>query len=330
MLLQVAKRGIKTIIILLTAVFSALMVYGTSYSQILADTADYQINIGDVFAEPGQIIEIPIQVKNLNPLAAFLIRFTYDSTIIRPYYSEAQPDRRVLDYFRNSRNLDAPDVVYDSLILTGHGLSTLYIDSSGRYCEPPHDDDTISNVFAYHNPNDDSMHVETVFLLFLPTIPPLEQCHLDYWSRPILTPEEDTVKTIAYILFRVEPDAIPGTISDVTVGDYAPSSPDDPESDYRVNQFTDTLAMEYIIPIEGLGFGQIHIEEYIPYCGNIDGLAGINILDVVFLINYIYKNGTVPDPLILAEVDGITPINILDVVYLINFIYKDGSNPACP
>ncbi len=270
MLLQVLRWSMKIYIILLTVMFSTLMVHGTSYSQILADTANYQIDIGDVFAEPGQIIEIPIQVKNLNPLAAFLIRFTYDSTVIRPYHSKTQPDRKVLDYFRYSMDLASPDLVFDSLFLTECGLNTLYIDSSGWYCSPFYSADTISNIIAYHNPNDDSMHVGAVFLLFFPAIPPLEQCQLDYWSRPILTPAEDTVNTFAYVLFQVESDVIPGTVSNVTVGDYAPSSPTDSESDYRVNQFSDTLGVELIFPIEGLGSGLIHIVDYVPYCGNID------------------------------------------------------------
>ncbi len=65
-------------------------------------------------------------------------------------------------------------------------------------------------------------------------------------------------------------------------------------------------------------------------CGDVDGLEGINILDIVFLINYKYKNGPAPDPLIAGDVDGISPVNILDVVYLINYKYKDGPDPACP
>ncbi|MCP4762894.1 MAG: hypothetical protein GY870_14035, partial [archaeon] len=82
------------------------MVHGTSTSAILADTANYQIDIGDVFAEPGQIIEIPVQVKNLNPLSAFLIRFTYDSTIMRPYQLDYQSERKELDNYRKAMNLD--------------------------------------------------------------------------------------------------------------------------------------------------------------------------------------------------------------------------------
>ena len=64
-------------------------------------------------------------------------------------------------------------------------------------------------------------------------------------------------------------------------------------------------------------------------CGDFDGQEGTNILDIVFLINYIYKNGPAPDQIISANVDGIPGINILDIVYLINYIYKNGPEPDC-
>jgi len=69
-----------------------------------------------------------------------------------------------------------------------------------------------------------------------------------------------------------------------------------------------------------------------PYyiCGDFDGQPGINILDVVHLINYIYKNGAEPIPLEAAEMDGLPGINILDVVRLINYLYKNGPEPDCP
>ena len=65
-------------------------------------------------------------------------------------------------------------------------------------------------------------------------------------------------------------------------------------------------------------------------CGDTDGDEAINILDVVFLINYIYKSGAAPDPVNIANVNHDEDINILDVVYLINYIYKGGPEPECP
>jgi len=66
-------------------------------------------------------------------------------------------------------------------------------------------------------------------------------------------------------------------------------------------------------------------------CGNVDndedGL--VNILDVVYLLNYIYKDGPEPFYMASADVKYDELINILDVVHLINYIYKDGPNPEC-
>jgi hypothetical protein len=64
-------------------------------------------------------------------------------------------------------------------------------------------------------------------------------------------------------------------------------------------------------------------------CGDIDDDGLINILDVVFLINYLYKSGPSPAVMEIADVNGDVQINILDVVYLINFLYKGGPDPAC-
>jgi len=65
-------------------------------------------------------------------------------------------------------------------------------------------------------------------------------------------------------------------------------------------------------------------------CGDVNDDWLVNILDVVYIINYIYKEGSEPMPMEAAEIDGIPPINILDVVYLINSIYKEGPEPVCP
>jgi len=64
--------------------------------------------------------------------------------------------------------------------------------------------------------------------------------------------------------------------------------------------------------------------------GDINNSGETDILDVIYLIDYIYKDGPPPDPIEAANVDGIPPLNILDIVYLINYIYKDGPYPVCP
>jgi len=67
--------------------------------------------------------------------------------------------------------------------------------------------------------------------------------------------------------------------------------------------------------------------EYI--CGDVDDSETVNILDVVFLINYLYHGGLAPDPIESGDADGNTILNILDITYLINYLYKDGAPPVC-
>jgi len=61
--------------------------------------------------------------------------------------------------------------------------------------------------------------------------------------------------------------------------------------------------------------------------GDANGDLQVNILDVTFLINYLYKEGAPPWPIVMGDIDGSCSINILDVTYLINYLYKDGPAP---
>ena len=64
-------------------------------------------------------------------------------------------------------------------------------------------------------------------------------------------------------------------------------------------------------------------------CGDADDNEVINILDIVYLINYKYKGGPPPEPMDVVDVNNDELINILDIVYLINYKYKDGPDPVC-
>jgi len=65
-------------------------------------------------------------------------------------------------------------------------------------------------------------------------------------------------------------------------------------------------------------------------CADVDDDNVVGILDVVFIINYKYKDGTAPVPEASADIDGNGQISILDVVALINYKYKEGADPTCP
>jgi Zinc carboxypeptidase/Immune inhibitor A-like, MAM domain/Dockerin type I domain len=68
-----------------------------------------------------------------------------------------------------------------------------------------------------------------------------------------------------------------------------------------------------------------------PYfCGDANGDKVVNIKDITYLINYLYKGGPIPDPIQAGDANGDGIMNIKDVTYLINFLYKEGAIPVCP
>ncbi len=55
----------------------------------------------------------------------------------------------------------------------------------------------------------------------------------------------------------------------------------------------------------------------------------IDIGDVVYLINYLYKNGAAPDPLVVGDCNCDEVVDLGDVVFLINYLFKGGTAPDC-
>ncbi|PKK82437.1 MAG: hypothetical protein CVT49_13710 [candidate division Zixibacteria bacterium HGW-Zixibacteria-1] len=63
--------------------------------------------------------------------------------------------------------------------------------------------------------------------------------------------------------------------------------------------------------------------------GDANNNGAVNILDVTFIISYLYKGGQAPPCLDEADANGNNMINILDVTYLIGYLYKGGNAPVC-
>ncbi len=65
-------------------------------------------------------------------------------------------------------------------------------------------------------------------------------------------------------------------------------------------------------------------------CGDVNGDGKIDLGDIVYLINYLYRDGSPPEcnPVIACgDVNSDEEVDIGDVVYLINYLYKDGPPP---
>jgi len=257
-LLRAIMRSCKIPIFIFLLLF---MFGGTAFSQSIIDSVNYAIDIGDAFGNAGDTVGIPVQIKNATLTGGFLIRFTYDPDIMVPLPMDGCPNDACAGYCCDSSGIDLTSTVYDSIMLVGLGNGVLQIDSSGDFCSPFYPRDTVTNAYALHLPGDDSMHTDVVFVQFLPAIPPMDQCQLQYWSRPYILANPDTVGTIADVMFMVNPTASTGATTILRVEDYQKIYQSDPYTDYRDNQLADTTGTVVVKPIGAFGFGRFTVGE---------------------------------------------------------------------
>jgi hypothetical protein len=65
--------------------------------------------------------------------------------------------------------------------------------------------------------------------------------------------------------------------------------------------------------------------------GNVDGVAGINIADLIYLVEYLFYSSPAPRCEEEGDVDGDSGTNVADVTYLVEFLFFDGpAPPLCP
>jgi hypothetical protein len=69
-------------------------------------------------------------------------------------------------------------------------------------------------------------------------------------------------------------------------------------------------------------------EDYHYMNGDADRNEAVNILDVTYLIAYLYKGGPEPYPVFAGDADCNLAVNILDITYLISYLYKGGEPPC--
>jgi hypothetical protein len=65
-------------------------------------------------------------------------------------------------------------------------------------------------------------------------------------------------------------------------------------------------------------------------CGDVDDNHSIDMLDLLYLIAYLYKGGPFPPHINAANVDKDGGVNMLDILFLIAYLYKGGPAPDCP
>lgn len=85
------------------------------------------------------------------------------------------------------------------------------------------------------------------------------------------------------------------------------------------------------VPAEGeVTSYSYEVEEGYHYInGDVDRNEVINLLDILYLIDFKFKDGPEPYPLYAADANCDLTVNLLDILYLIDFKFKEGPAP-CP
>ena len=83
----------------------------------------------------------------------------------------------------------------------------------------------------------------------------------------------------------------------------------------------------------GTGGGPVDVDlvQLVTFlCGDVTQDQVLTSSDVIFLVNYIFKGGTAPNPPSEADMNNNGVVNSADIVYLVNHVFKAGPVPPCP
>ncbi len=93
------------------------------------------------------------------------------------------------------------------------------------------------------------------------------------------------------------------------------------------------------LPWQDFGFLDILANRFIPIflkdefyirpelLGDVNHDGQVDIGDIVFLVNYLFKHSIAPEPIESGDVNGDCEVNIGDVVCLMNYLFKNGDLP---
>jgi hypothetical protein len=89
-----------------------------------------------------------------------------------------------------------------------------------------------------------------------------------------------------------------------------------------------SMAHDHTVPGEG------EVDTFYYYApwflaGDANGDWNVDVGDVVYLVNYLYKHGPPPDPLESGDATCEGMVEVGDVVYLINYLFRSGPTPSC-
>lgn len=64
--------------------------------------------------------------------------------------------------------------------------------------------------------------------------------------------------------------------------------------------------------------------------GDVDGSGSIDVADLTFLVDYLFRGGPPPDPEALGDLDCNGVINVADLTFMVDYLFRGGPAPSCP
>jgi hypothetical protein len=63
-------------------------------------------------------------------------------------------------------------------------------------------------------------------------------------------------------------------------------------------------------------------------CGDANGSGAVNIADVTYLVDYLFREGPEPVPFLAGDCDSDDRVNVVDLTYLVNYLFRSGPAPC--
>jgi len=149
--------------------------------------------------------------------------------------------------------------------------------------------------------------------------------------------------TLRFKVFATDGDVLDIlTISKIGVGDFYTVPHPSPDTgfftwvpvpaDTQNSPYTDTFIVNDGTGLADTDMVQIKVmpRPVIPPSGkegDVNGDGKINTNDVIFLVNFIFKNGPEPVPPPAGDINADCVTTVSDIVYLVNYLFKNGSAP---
>ncbi|MFH0931340.1 MAG: dockerin type I repeat-containing protein, partial [Candidatus Zixiibacteriota bacterium] len=163
-------------------------------------------------------------------------------------------------------------------------------------------------------------------------------------SYPLISPlNADSIKTPVTFTWQTSTDPDPNdTVRyDLYLSRSIVFNPDSTDTIYSLSDttFTDSLDIK-LWYWKAKAYDQLGAERwsdqtwsfYVYLCGDCDGNGKVDVSDVIAQINYLFKGGMAPKPLIAGDVTCDGKVLVQDVIYIINYLFKGGPKPCqdCP